>query len=107
MIIATSENIAGHRIVQTLGIARGGSVRSRNTVSEFSNSLKSVIGGERSGYEEVQVNTREQALERMMRDAQKLGANAIIAVRFAASSIATGVTEINAYGTAVIAEWEG
>ena len=106
MIMATSENIAGHRIVKTLGIARGGSVRARNAVSDLANSLKSVIGGELSGYTEMQANTREQALQRMMEDAQKMGANAVIAVRFDASSITTGATEINAYGTAVIAERE-
>ena len=101
MIIATSERIAGHRIVETLGIARGGSVRSRNAVSDISNSLKSVIGGELSGYTEMQAHTREQALQRMMEDAEKMGANAIVAVRFDASSITVGATEINAYGTAV------
>ena len=64
-----------------MGIARGGSVRSRNAVSDISNSLKSVIGGELSGYTEMQAHTREQALQRMMEDAEKMGANAIVAVR--------------------------
>ena len=106
MIIATSENIAGHRIVKTLGVARGGSVRSRNAVSDISNSLKSVIGGELSGYTEMQAHTREQALQRMIENAQEMGATAVVAVRFDASSITVGATEINAYGTAVVTEVE-
>lgn len=104
MIIATSENIAGAKIVKTLGIARGGSVRSRNAVSDLSNNIKSIIGGELKGYSEMQAQTREQALQRMIADADSMGANAVVAVRFDASSITVGATEINAYGTAVVIE---
>ena len=101
MIITTSENIPGKEIYNILGIARGSTVRARNLGRDIFAAFKNVVGGEIEEYTRLQADAREQALERMIADAQKLDANAVINLRFSTSLIMQGASEILAYGTAV------
>ena len=101
MITTTTDFIPGKEVTQILGIARGSTVRARNFGSDFMAGLKNLVGGEVSEYTKLQARSREQAMKRMMDDAQQLGADAIINVRFTTSMIMQGMSEILAYGTAV------
>ena len=101
MLIVTTDSVPGSEIGQTLGLARGSAARSRNIGADFFASIKNVVGGEVSQYTKLMAETREQALERLAMDAQRMGADAVVAVRFDSSSVAQGANEITAYGTAV------
>lgn len=101
MIITTTESVPHRPATQILGIARGSTVRSRNVVRDIFAGLRSLIGGEIPEYTQLQAHAREQALERMHRDAERLGADAVVGVRLATSIIMGGASEIVAYGTAV------
>ena len=101
MIITTTENIPNKKIKETLGICRGSTVRARNVGRDIFAGLKNIIGGEIQEYTKLQAQSREQALERMINDAEKLEANAIVNVRFTTSMVMQGASEILAYGTAV------
>jgi uncharacterized protein YbjQ (UPF0145 family) len=101
MIISTTENIPGRQITQILGIARGSTVRARNIGRDIFAGLKNIVGGEISEYTKLIADSREEAIQRMQADAQKLGAQAIVNVRFSTSMIMQGTAEILAYGTAV------
>jgi uncharacterized protein YbjQ (UPF0145 family) len=101
MLITTSDYIAEKTIKETLGIARGSTVRTKNFGTDFVASLKNLVGGEVVAYTKMLADSREQAVQRMIEDAEKMGANAIISVRFSTSSVMTGAAEILAYGTAV------
>lgn len=101
MIIVTTENIPGKQITEALGIARGSTVRARNVGRDIFAGLKNLVGGEINEYTQLQADSREEALERMKQDAKKMGADAIVNVRFATSVITQGAAEILAYGTAV------
>ncbi len=101
MLITTTETIPQKEISEILGIARGSTVRAKSVVSDFMAGLKNVVGGELDEYTKLQANSREQALQRMINDGEKLGADAIINVRLATSTITQGASEILAYGTAV------
>ena len=101
MILSTTEFIPERDIEKILGIARGSTVRSRNVARDLVAQLKNIIGGEIEEYTKLQAYAREQALERLINDAQKLNADAVINIRFATSVIAQGTSEILAYGTAV------
>lgn len=101
MIITTTETVAGREIAQVLGISRGSTVRARNIGRDIFAGLKNIVGGEIEEYTKLQAQSREEALERMIKDAEKLGANAIVNVRFSTSTIMQGASEILAYGTAV------
>lgn len=101
MILSTTESIPNKEINEILGIARGSTVRTRNVARDLVAQLKNIIGGEIEEYTKLQAFAREQALERMIDDANKLGANAILNIRFATSVITQGASEILAYGTAV------
>jgi len=101
MITTTTDFIPGKEITEILGIARGSTVRARNFGSDFMASLKNLVGGEVSEYTKLQARSREQALKRMLDDAEKLGADAIVNIRFTTSMIMQGMSEILAYGTAV------
>ncbi len=101
MITTTTDFIPGKEIIEILGIARGSTVRARNFGSDFMASLKNLVGGEVSEYTKLQARSREQALKRMTEDAERLGADAIINIRFTTSMIMQGMSEILAYGTAV------
>ena len=101
MILSTTEFIPDRDIEKILGIVRGSTVRSRNVARDLVAQLKNIIGGEIEEYTKLQAYAREQALERLINDAQKLNADAVINIRFATSVIAQGTSEILAYGTAV------
>lgn len=101
MIVTTTETIPGKEVTEIIGIARGSTVRARNVGRDLFASIKNLVGGEISEYTQLQARSREQALQRMEEDAQRLGADAIINVRIATSMIMQGVAEILAYGTAV------
>ena len=101
MIITTGEQIPGKQIAQILGISRGSTVRARNIGQDIFAGLKNLIGGEISEYTKLQAEAREQAMQRMQEDAQKMDADAIINVRIHTSTIMQGASEILVYGTAV------
>ena len=101
MILTTTEHIPKKEIVEILGIARGSTVRARNIGRDFFAGLKNIIGGELSEYTKLQAESREQAIQRMVEDGKKLGADAIINIRISTSVITQGAAEILAYGTAV------
>ena len=104
MILTTTPTIPNKTIKEVLGIARGSTVRARNVGQDIFAGLKNIIGGEISEYTKLQAQSREQALQRMTKDAEKLGANAIVNVRLTTSMVMQGCSEILAYGTAVIVE---
>jgi uncharacterized protein YbjQ (UPF0145 family) len=102
MILVTTPTVPKKEIDETLGIARGSTVRARNVGQDIFAGLKNIIGGEISEYTKLQAQSREQALQRMQEDAERLGANAIVNVRLTTSMVMQGCSEILAYGTAVI-----
>lgn len=101
MIITTTESIPGKEITEVLGVARGSTVRARNIGRDIFAGLKNIVGGEIEEYTKLQAQSREQAMQRMLADAEKLGADAIINVRFGTSMVMQGCAEMLAYGTAV------
>ncbi|MEB8386383.1 YbjQ family protein [Rhodobacteraceae bacterium KMM 6894] len=101
MMIVTTSDIAGRRITETLGLARGSTVRAKHLGTDIVASLKSLVGGEIGGYSSLMAGAREQALDRMIAQARTMGADAIVCVRMETSAIKGGASEIVAYGTAV------
>jgi len=101
MILTTTQDLPGKEISEILGIARGSTVRARNIGRDIFAGLKNIVGGEIEEYTKLQAHAREQAMERMIADARKLGADAIINVRFGTSVVMQGAAEMLAYGTAV------
>lgn len=101
MIVTTTESIPGNEIDEILGLSRGSTVRARNVGRDIFAALKNLIGGEINEYTKLQADSREQALQRMIKDAESLGADAVVNVRITTSMIMQGVAEILAYGTAV------
>ncbi|MBN2458231.1 YbjQ family protein [Candidatus Woesearchaeota archaeon] len=101
MFLTSTETISGHEVIQTLGIVRGSSVRAKWFGSDFMAHLKNLVGGELEQYVKLMNEARETAISRMTADAEKLGANAIIGIRFTTSQIAQGAAEIMVFGTAV------
>jgi len=106
MIIATSENIAGHKIVKTFGLVRGNTVRARHVGKDIMAGLRNIVGGEVHEYAKLVAESREQSLDRMTKEAAELGANAVIATRFTTSVLMGGAAELLAIGTAVVVEDE-
>ena len=106
MIIVTSENITGKRIVKTLGLVRGNTVRARHIGKDILAGLRNIVGGEVHEYAKLVAESREQSLDRMSAEAAELGANAVIAARFTTSVLMGGAAELLAIGTAVIVEDE-
>jgi len=104
MILVNTPTVPNKTITQVHGIARGSTVRARNVGSDLFAGLKNIVGGEISEYTKLQAYSREQALERLQADAQRLGANAIVNVRITTSMVMQGCSEILAYGTAVTVE---
>lgn len=101
MIISTTEKIPNKEITEILGIARGSTVRARSIGRDIFAGLKNIVGGEIEEYTQLQAQSREQALQRMVDDARRMGADGIVGVRFNTSMIMQGAAEILAYGTAV------
>lgn len=106
MIIVTSETIANKKIVRTLGLVRGNTVRARHIGQDIMAGFRNIVGGEVHEYGKLMAESREQSLDRMEREAAELGANAIIATRFTTSVMMGGAAELLAIGTAVILEDE-
>jgi uncharacterized protein YbjQ (UPF0145 family) len=101
MIISNTETIPGKEIIEIKGIARGSTVRARNIGRDIFAGLKNLVGGEISEYTRLLADAREEALQRMIEDGRKLGADAIVNIRFTTSTIMQGSAEILSYGTAV------
>ena len=101
MIYVTTEKVGGKEIAETLGTVRGSTVRARNIGRDIFAGLKNIVGGEISEYTKLLADAREQAIKRMLDDAQKLGADAVVNVRFTTSQVMQGAAEMLAYGTAV------
>jgi uncharacterized protein YbjQ (UPF0145 family) len=106
MIVVTTDEVPGRKVVRTLGLVRGNSVRARHVGRDIIAGLKNIIGGEVHEYTKLLAESREQALDRMVNEAQGMRANAVVGSRFVTSQIANGVAELLAYGTAVILEDE-
>jgi uncharacterized protein YbjQ (UPF0145 family) len=107
MLVSTTENLAGHKTKQTLGQVFGLVVRSRGLGGNIVASLRTIVGGEIHEYTQLLEETRKQALDRMVRNASLMGANAVVMMRFDSTEIGQSMSEIVAYGTAVIVEPEG
>lgn len=101
MLVTTSDLIPGRPITQTLGLVRGSAIRTRHVFADFSEFLRNLAGAELHHYTKMMAEAREQALDRMEADARRLGADAVVCLRFATSAIAAGASEMLAYGTAV------
>ena len=101
MIVSTTDILAGKKIKKTLGIAKGNTVRSKHVGKDIIASLKTIVGGELKGYTEMLTEARQEAFNRMVNDAQEMGADAILNMRFMTSSVTPQAAEILAYGTAV------
>lgn len=101
MIITNVETVPGREIVEHYGIVQGSTVRAKHLGRDFMAGLKNLVGGELKGYTELLSEAREEAVARMVRQAEGMGANAVVNVRFATSSVAQGAAELFAYGTAV------
>ena len=107
MIITTTETIPGRRIVRTLGLVRGTTIRARHIGQDLQASIRNLVGGEMVEYTKLIAESREQAIDRAIAEAERLGADAIVAFRFSTSDVARGAAEVLVYGTAVVLEPEG
>jgi uncharacterized protein YbjQ (UPF0145 family) len=106
MIVSTTNDLPGKRIIEVIGMVRGSSVRARHLGSDFTALLTNIVGGEMIEYTKLLAESREQALDRMREEARARGANAVVATRFASSEICPGAAEVLVYGSAVIYEEE-
>lgn len=104
MLISNIEVIPGKRITKHLGMVQGNTVRAKHAGRDIMAGLKNIFGGELKGYTELLTEAREEAVARMVQQAEAVGANAVINVRFSTSSVAAGAAELFAYGTAVFME---
>ena len=101
MLMTTQDNFSDYEIVETLGIVKGNVVRARNVGRDIMAGLRNIIGGEIPEYTKLIAESREQSIDRMKEDAQQLGADGIVCMRFTTSAIMSGASELFAYGTAV------
>jgi uncharacterized protein YbjQ (UPF0145 family) len=104
MILVTTDFVPGKEIKKVFGLVRGNTIRARHIGRDISAALKNIVGGEIRDYTKMMAESREQALDRMVEEAEGLGANAVINIRFSTSMIMQSASEILAYGTAVIVE---
>jgi len=104
MIIATTNDLPGYRIVRVIGLVRGITVRSRSIIGNFGGALQSLVGGNLSIFTNLAEQARQEALNLMIAHAEQEGANAVIAMRYDSNEITDGITEMLAYGTAVVVE---
>jgi uncharacterized protein YbjQ (UPF0145 family) len=104
MILTTSDDIPGKRIIKHLGLVRGNTIRARHIGRDIMAVLRTIVGGEVSDYTKMIAEAREQALDRMSAEAEQLGANAIVTIRFTTSTLMQGAAELLAYGSAVVVE---
>lgn len=106
MILTTAASVVGRRVVKTIGLVRGNTVRSRHVGRDLMAGLKTIVGGEIESYTTMMEDARAEAVARLTADAEQRGANAVTDVRFTTSAIMSGASEILAYGTAVVVEPE-
>lgn len=102
MILVNTENVPGHETVELKGLVQGNTIRAKHLGRDIGAGLKNLVGGELTGYTELLSESRQQAVDRMTAEAEALGANAVVNVRFTTSSVAAGAAELYAYGTAVV-----
>jgi uncharacterized protein YbjQ (UPF0145 family) len=104
MIVTTTNDVAGQKVTKYLGVVRGITVRSRSIVGNVGAALQSIVGGNITLYTSLCERARGEAFDLMVAHGQEMGANAIIAMRYDANEVASGITEVLAYGTAVVVE---
>ena len=104
MILVTTERIEGKKIVEVKGLVKAGSIRARHLGKDITAGFRKLIGGELPEYTKMMAESREEALMRVGEEAEKMGANAIVGMRFVTSMVTTGAAEFLAYGTAVVVE---
>jgi len=104
LIITTSDQVEGKKITKTIGLVRGSTIRARHVGRDIMAGLRSLVGGEIVDYTKMMAEAREQAIQRMVEDAEKQGANAVVSMRFSTSMIMSNASEILAYGTGVVVE---
>ena len=104
MIVVNTDTLPGYQIVQIKGLVQGNTIRAKHLGRDITAGLKNLVGGELRGYTELLTESRREALERMLAQAQQLGANAVLNVRFTTSAVTSGAAELYAYGTAVVVE---
>ena len=104
MLLSTTDTIEGKKIVKHLGLVKGNTIRARHIGRDIIAILRHIVGGEITDYTKMMAESREQAADRMIEDAQNLGANAIVQIRFTTSMLMGGASEILAYGTSVVVE---
>jgi uncharacterized protein YbjQ (UPF0145 family) len=104
MILVTSDEIPGKKVTKVLGLVRGNTIRARHVGRDILAALRNVVGGEIVDYTKMIAESREQAVDRMIAEAEGLGANAIVTIRFSTSSMMQGAAELLCYGTAVLVE---
>jgi len=102
LIITTSDQVEGKAITKTIGLVRGSTIRARHVGRDIMAGLRSLVGGEITDYTKMMAEAREQAIQRMVEDAEKQGANAVIGMKFTTSMIMSNASEILAYGTGVV-----
>lgn len=106
MILVTTEKIPGKRVVKALGLVRGNTIRARHVGRDILAGLRNIVGGEIIDYTKMIAESREQSVDRMVAEAESLGANAVTMIRFSTSSMMQGAAELLCYGTAVVIEDE-
>ena len=106
MITVTSDTIPGKKIIKTFGLVKGNTIRARHIGNDILAALRNLVGGEIMEYTKLMAESREQAVDRMMREAERMGVNAVVGLRFTTSVIMGGAAELLSYGTAVYVEEE-
>jgi len=101
MVVVTTESVPGHRVAESLGVVRGSTIRAKHIGKDFLAALRTIVGGEIKEYTEMLVEARNESMNRMVAQAEKLGADAIVNVRFVTSQVMSGAAELLCYGTAV------
>ena len=104
MLLTNLEQVPGKKILQHFGLVQGNTIRAKHVGKDFLAGLKNIFGGELGAYTELLAESRQEATDRMIQQAQSMGANAIVNIRYSTSSVAQGAAELYAYGTAVIVE---
>ncbi len=104
MLLSTTDTIYGKKIIKQLGLVRGNTIRSRDIGNDIMATLRNVVGGEIEEYTKLMAESREQSIDRMIEEAKKLGANAIVGIKFSTSEVMDRAAEILVYGTAVVIE---
>lgn len=107
MFVVNTETVPGFEVIEMKGIVQGNTVRAKHAGRDLAAGFKNLVGGELKGYTELLTESRREAMERMMAQAQELGANAVVNVRFSTSAVTAGAAELYAYGTAVILQENG